>query len=354
MVFSSRMRLGVLVVAGLVLTSACGPTVDVKVGVESQPLDLTYGAQDKTGDAIPDRASGSGLDGTSFPGFITPPVFVSGQPKPFPPKPAAPPIIEPCPAPVSGAPAKPVGAEVSAPPAPGSYFFRRVGGLQTSAVSYQDALDSEPAALSPYVERKVANVIERESATGREFQYDVTQIETGLRTTTTYLVRPTDGIFISRVITEQEGLPATTGAPEGTESFVPRPMIRIANLPMAIEVNPGSQGTPDQTGAGVDPLTGVAMDVYFHNTGTRLVEGCGAMFEGWNIAVDSGTFRRPRVRTFAFKGEFVVSPRLGGLVISDNIELYQGVNEYEGKYFRQTSQTTLNTDVPTEPAGGEG
>jgi hypothetical protein len=236
---------------------------------------------------------------------------------------------------------------VPAPPAEGRYTFDRHGFVKSSTASYADAEAALPQSLDGAVYRDVSNVSTRSSSGSAdpEITYDVTQAEGRVSTTTTYVIRPDDGVYIQRIVTQATDLPGSPTTSTGTESFSPQPAIKVVDLPLAVQAAPGSQTNADQSGQGVDPLTGVYMENYFQTVGRTTVLGCSETIDAWRVDVNAGAFRRPRVRTFAFRGSFAFAPQLG-LIVSDDIELYDGVDEYRGTYFHQRTTSVVDSSRP--------
>jgi hypothetical protein len=354
-----RVRAALVAVAVALAGGACGPGHAQHIGLKSTPLNLLYGDQRTTGPSVPAaRPANAEVQPTTFPSFIAAPVPLSGRDEPA----AIDAVADDttptrvaesaCPAPSPLAvPAKEAGTIVDAPPKPGVYHFRRTGQLQTASLQdprgYDAAQDAPARPLSPEVVREVRNVqVLHPPGQPEQFQFDVVEPGAGLRTTTTYLIDNTSGIYIERVVTERAGLPGAPGQPTGVESFNPAPAIKIVTLPMAIDPFAGGNLAPAQRGQGVDPLTGIEMQVDVQNQGRVRVDACGERLAGWKVLINDGQFQRPNVRDFQIAGSFVVAPQLGGLVIADDISLFTGRDYPENIVFQQQSAATVNSSEP--------
>jgi hypothetical protein len=359
-------RLWVLA-AALVLASsasACGPDHARQIGLKSKQLDLLYGRQGPAAESAPlSRPPGAEPDPTTFPSFLAAPVKLSGggallSTQDDGPGPDGPPAdTSPCPKPSKLAvPKDPADTVVQAPPKAGVYRFRRTGDLRTAPLSdprgYDAAKDAPAQPLSPEVVREVRNVSVVETpGQPKQFRYDVVEASPGLKTTTTFRIDNTAGIYIERIVTERTDLPAgpagSTAPGTGVESFNPQPAIKIVNLPMAVDPIAGGALAPAQRGQGVDPLTGVFMQVDIQNKGRVTVPACGEVAAGWLVSITAGNFNRPNVRDFQIAGSFTVATGLGGLVIADDVYLFQGRDYPENIVFEQRSAATVNHVAPS-------
>lgn len=334
------MRRASIAIALIFALSACGRG-GVSVGMKEAPIDITYGAQGTPSPAS--RPLGAGLGGTTFPGFISPPVLlpppVTNDPPPV--------AVETCPtADPFAVPARSAGSTVDGLPRMGGYGFVRDGWVQTARTDDprgQAAVQDAPKQpLSPRLMRFARNA-HRVDANVSE--YDIVQQDGYLKTTTTYSIDNTSGMYIKRIVTERADLPPGPIGSSGVESFNPQPMIKIFNLPFVPERVDGGVGTPTQESSGVDPLTGVYMQTYFRTVDHERIDACGTVLDAWMIRV-SGSFQRPNVRQFNFSGNLAIAPQLGGLIIRDEVLITGGRDDAAGLFFQQQSSATVTAPEP--------
>lgn len=337
-------RLVAVLVACMIALPACAPGRGLRVSMRESAVDITFGGPRSTPAPRPPR---SGLGGSTFPGFIVPPVLID-EPAPSP----EPSLVADCPvADPFGVPAVDAGSAVDADPREGGYVYRRVGYVQsvpTSDPGGQQAVFSAPKQpMAPAVVRAVRNVRHETGATPR-LRYDLVQTEGSLTTTTTYVVDNTSGLYVERIVTEREDLPGGPAGRSGVETFQPQPMIKIANLPLQREGTEGGAVTPAQQSHGTDPLTGIVMDSYFQTVGHERVDACGSVLDAWTVKVH-GSFQRPNVRQYTFAGDFAFAPQFGGLIVRDHILIGDGRDDTAGVFFQQESDSTVNAPDPEEP-----
>src|SRR4051812_38870415 len=142
-----------LIAAISVTATACGPHTNVRIGVKEDPVDILYGDKVKP---PPQRPAGAEYESTTAPGFVAAPVILSGPSSTATPapaiRPASPVTGQPLgpnvntgsscsSAPPGSAPHVPAPVDITHPPEPGIYRYRRTGYVKfaTPPAAVKDA-----------------------------------------------------------------------------------------------------------------------------------------------------------------------------------------------------------------------
>lgn len=278
------------VVLLLLAVSCSGPRTPLDVGIKEINTDVVIGPIPPRVVAAPPAAPPRPV---GFPPFVQPPV------NPEPP-PSSPPVS--CPRANALAPVRhAVTTEASVPPAVASYRFLNQGtwtvGERTGAF---------PATST----RNVSNIVNAAEGGGFTFEVAIPDPASGLTTTTTYHVYPsqpqpidpTPGIYIDAVVSERGGTVEQT--------FTPVPPLLLMQFPAAIDVTWSSRG--------VDPQTQTVMQFDARIARQGVVDACGTKLAAWVVDVTNGSITSPTTQV-TFSATLHIAPQYGGLVLADNV-----------------------------------
>lgn len=331
---TDRRCVPLLVLASLA-TAACGPPERLDLTVREDPVDIVYGDQSEP--APPRRAPDASLVPGS-PGLIAPPPGLSFAPKgtkaDVRPRqqtqkeerreeagPACRTAAADAPAPEKAPPL------IEKNPVAGDYSFRREGTVERGAGGL--------VTLPEDVTRTVENVTERFDPAWalpiREF--DVVQQDGDATTRTSYRV-DLEGLYPGLKIVKIE-----TSSPQGTDSFVPQPALRIFNLPAQPELG----YTQEQA---VDPLTGTTMSLNHKTVGHAVLDVCGTLVGVWRVQIYESPTQRGLNDVLTTNGYFSVATQSGGLILHDDLRI-EGVDG--GETYRLESVSTITS---LKPAAG--
>jgi hypothetical protein len=315
-----RGRLAVALAAALIACSACGPDRKLAVGLKDYNTDIVFGSQSKP---EPPPPLVDEQVAPAVPSFIVPPppiVDAAGPPTTEPPPPPRPPRVVTCPEIDLAIPSAPATPSISALPKPGTYGYRQTG-------SY--AIGPSRGSFPVQSDRDLTNVTT--TSDGRLDSFDVVIAQGTRRQTTTYQVRDTgggntvDGLYITRILTEDQG-----SAPA---SFTPSDGLRLVAFPL-------SKGLTWKSTA-VDPLKLTAFSIDATAKDIQRVNACGTPVQGWEISVTGSITGIDKSLTL--QATYVVAPQLGGLIVADFVT-QQGTDQ--GKDIYTQSFSVLNNVTP--------
>lgn len=325
-------------VAGVVALActACGPDVDLRTGVSSQPTSLLLGAL-----AIPAPPAPVGVPVPSYPGVVTTPT-----------KPIIeiPPVVKPepvkaCPdLPLYAAPELLASLSVDGKPKPGAYTYRQSGS---------STLDGKKGAALPAESVRTLTALEPQTPLEQSrFKVSTTSFD-GAKTEITYslIQSPVPPVTVPGVtlpVPFPLGVPpVTVAAPTGlsivemtttlggTETtFRPSaPGLRIFDEPAA--------PTKTWTSAAVDIQSQVLLLLNGTYGTHKTVNACGKAVDGWDVTLETTILGLGESLTQT--QHLVMSPQLGGLIVSEDSVISGTVN---GHSVEQKSTSTINSITP--------
>lgn len=282
-------------------TAACsGPRTPIQVTFQEVPGDILLGETAPGPDpGTPPVPPAANPEPTGFPSFIQPPPPVLESTLPGP---ASPSTTARQPAPPACArvdplatPPHPASRNIAGPPARQDLPFRNDGEFEVA--------DSSGVQRGRYPEQSIRSVVPGPGRTDGTFTFAVTEATAGTTTTTSYLVDPGAGLYL----TGQQ----TTDA-SGTDTFAPTDPRSLRLLPL-----PATIGA-EISGIGVDATRQTTMRISGKVEGVRRITGCGIALDAWRVVISEGRVVAPN-KQLVFTASYAVGTQYGGVTVQEEV-----------------------------------